>query len=94
MNNQAIDVEPRDVTERIQMIDDGTKSDILNRLREAKADNAAMDATAFAAHYETETEVARLELMEFICQEAKKAGAYIRGCQEDKQSTGARETGS
>lgn len=66
------------------MITEETKSDIRKRLREAKADNAPMDANAFAVHYETESEVARLELLEFICEEARKTGAYIRGCHDGK----------
>ena len=62
------------------MIDEETKADIRRRLHEAKADNAPTDATLLALHYNANSDDEHRELVRFICQEAKKAGASIKGC--------------
>jgi hypothetical protein len=64
------------------MVDEETKADIRNRIQEAKADNAPMDAMAFALHYQAQSKDEHKELMEFICREARKSGALIKGCSE------------
>lgn len=62
------------------MISEETKADIRKRLHEAKADNAPMDAMAIALHYKPSSEAEQRELEEFVCREARKAGALIVGC--------------
>jgi hypothetical protein len=62
------------------MIDEETKADIRKRIHEAKADSAPMDANAFALHYNAESDEEHKELVDFICQEAREAGASISGC--------------
>jgi hypothetical protein len=62
------------------MIDEETKADIRRRLNEAKADRSPMDATLLALHYSAESDDEHKELVRFICQEAQKTGASIKGC--------------
>jgi hypothetical protein len=62
------------------MIPEETKADIRKRLQEAKADNAAMDAMAFALIYEPNSVAEQKELEAFICREGRRMGALIGGC--------------
>lgn len=61
------------------MIREETRANIRKRLHEANADNAPITAMAIARHYKPSSEAEQRELEEFVCREARKAGALILG---------------